>query len=136
MRSPAPARRRPWRPAGACSSPGGAGRGRYDDVRVQASGPAWLVLGESYNRGWRAWCGDRDLGAPEPIDGYANGWRIDRGCATARFEFAANSAARWSLWLAAAGCLAMLVLLGVGWRRRRGRAPGARCRPRALRGLP
>ena len=98
---------------------GRPGRGRYDDVRLETSGPAWLVLGESYNRGWRAWCEDRDLGTPEPIDGYANGWRIDGRCATARFEFAANSAAGLSYWLAAAGCLGMLLLLAVGWRRRR-----------------
>ena len=43
--------------------------GRHDDVRVRVDGPAWLVLGESFNRGWRASCDDRDLGAPQVVDG-------------------------------------------------------------------
>ena len=121
LRSPAPAGVPAAGGGGRVLDAGRPGRGRYDKVRLETSGPAWLVLGESYNRAWRAWCGARDLGEPAPIDGYANGWRIDGRCATARFEFAANSAARLSYWLAGAGCLGMLVLLGIGWRRRRGR---------------
>jgi hypothetical protein len=122
LRSPAPAGVSATAGGGRVLHAGRPGRGRYDDVRLDMSGPAWLVLGESYNRGWRAFCGERDLGEPQPIDGYANGWRIEGRCATARFEFAANAAARLSYWLAAAGCLGMLVLLAIGWRRRRGRA--------------
>ena len=122
LRSPAPSGVPTAVAGGRVLDPGDPGRGRYDEVRVETAGPAWLVLGESYNRGWRAFCGDRDLGEPEPIDGYANGWRIDGRCATARFEFAANSVTGLSYWLAAVGCLGMLAVLAVGWRRRRGRA--------------
>ncbi len=67
---------------------GTAGRSSRDGVRVALNGPAWLVLGEAYNRGWRAWCDDRSLGEPEPIDGYANGWRAPADCRDVRFEFA------------------------------------------------
>ncbi len=42
-----------------------------------AKGPFWLVLGESLNVGWEATGpGGRSLGAPQLIDGYANGWYV------------------------------------------------------------
>jgi len=48
------------------------------------------VLGESYDRGWRASCNGHDLGAPTVIDGYANGWRVGPGCTSVDFSFAPN----------------------------------------------
>ncbi len=46
-------------------------------------GPFWLVLGQSHNSGWTARAaGLGDLGPPELIDGFANGWWIDPGGAT------------------------------------------------------
>jgi hypothetical protein len=37
----------------------------------------WLVLGESYERGWRARIEDGpDLGAPTLVNGFANGWHL------------------------------------------------------------
>jgi hypothetical protein len=49
-----------------------------------ATGPFWLVLGESLNAGWQATGQDgRSLGAPQLIDGYANGWYVTpRGSGT------------------------------------------------------
>jgi len=88
--------------------PGEPGRGRLDDVRLRVDGPAWLVLGESYNRGWRAWCGEQALGEPEPVDGYANGWRVDAGCHSARFAFAPNRAALIGYAVSLLACLACL----------------------------
>jgi len=39
--------------------------------------PFWLVLGESTNAGWHATTASgMDLGAPQLIDGYANGWLV------------------------------------------------------------
>jgi arabinofuranan 3-O-arabinosyltransferase len=67
---------------------GTTGRSSRDGVRVRLDAPSWLVLGEAYNRGWRAWCDDRSLGDPEPIDGYANGWRAPADCHDVRFAFA------------------------------------------------
>ena len=53
-----------------------------------ATGPFWLVLGESLNAGWMATGpGGRSLGAPQLIDGYANGWYVQP---TGRGPFAIN----------------------------------------------
>jgi hypothetical protein len=42
-----------------------------------ATGPFWMVLGESTNAGWHATTGTGvDLGTPALIDGYANGWLV------------------------------------------------------------
>src|SRR6185436_3979962 len=50
------------------------------DARVtNATKPFWLVLGESFNKGWHAEVNGRDLGAPRLVDGIANGWRVDPG---------------------------------------------------------
>src|SRR5262249_39676590 len=39
--------------------------------------PFWLVLGQSNNSGWTASVDGHDLGKPQLVDGYANGWLID-----------------------------------------------------------
>lgn len=100
---------------------GTSGRGSYDHIRVSVTGPAWLVLGEGYNRGWEAWCNGRSLGAPVPIDGYANGWRVGPGCRQVRFAFGPNSLAAIGYVIsAAAGVVCLLLLVGISrWRRRR-----------------
>jgi hypothetical protein len=55
----------------------------HDDSRTEvtarvagATTPFWLVLGESHNPGWTARIGNHDLGSPQLIDGYANGWLV------------------------------------------------------------
>ncbi len=43
-----------------------------------ADEPYWLVLGQSYNDGWKATSDQLgDLGPPTLVDGFANGWLID-----------------------------------------------------------
>lgn len=107
-------------PSGRVLNSGIAGHGSYDGVRVAIRRPSWLVLGEGYDRGWRAWCNGRSLGAPVPIDGYANGWRVSPGCATVRFAFAPNRIATVGYVVSGAGAAAcLLVLLIAVWRRRR-----------------
>lgn len=93
-----------------------------DGVRVAVDRPAWLVLGESYDRFWRASCDGRDLGAPAPMQGYANGWRVDRGCRAVRFWYAPQRAADVGAIISLAACAALLgvALAGFGRRRRRG----------------
>jgi hypothetical protein len=80
---------------------------------VQVQRPGWLVLGESYNRGWRAKCDGSDLGEPAVIDGYANGWLVRPGCREVSFAFAPQGAVSAGLVLGGLACLALLVLLVV-----------------------
>jgi hypothetical protein len=45
--------------------------------------PFWLVLGQSLSSGWQATLADgHSLGAPQLIDGYANGWYVPAGAVT------------------------------------------------------
>jgi hypothetical protein len=74
-------------------------------------GPSWLVLGESYDAGWRARCDGRSLGRPVPLQGYANGWPVDRGCRAASFAFAPNRALLAGDVISLIACLALLALL-------------------------
>jgi hypothetical protein len=105
--------------------PGDMGRGSYDGVRVQVSEPSWLVLGESYNRGWQASCDGRDLGSPRVIDGFANGWRVGPGCRNVAFEFGPQRAVDWGYAIGALACLVLLALMLALCRRRgRGSQPG------------
>jgi len=115
LASPAP---RPLAtPAGARVTDSGEGwNGSRDGVRLSLAGPAWLVLAESWSRGWHAYCAgrdgdERDLGAPTPIDGFAVGWRAPAGCARARFAFAPQSLATGSYLLSAVAVAVMLAFL-------------------------
>jgi hypothetical protein len=83
-----------------------------------ASEPFWLVLGESFNKGWHAEVNGQDLGAPRLVDGIANGWRVDPGdrrTLDVRFIWAPQ---RW-IWigLAISGA-ALLACLWLALRRR------------------
>jgi arabinofuranan 3-O-arabinosyltransferase len=69
------------------------------------------VLGESYGAGWRARCDGRSLGKPVPIQGFANGWPVERGCRRASFAFAPNRALLAADALSLVACLALLGLL-------------------------
>ena len=88
---------------------GTLGDGRRDGVRVSIDGPSWLVLGESFDKGWRARCNGQDLGAPKPIEGYANGWLVDRGCSRVDFRFAPNNTLRLAYLLSIFGIPFLIV---------------------------
>lgn len=90
--------------------PGEPGRGSRSDVRLDLSGPALLVLGESWSKGWRANCDGRDLGDPVVVDGYANGWKANPSCLNATFKFAPTAPVRWIQLLSALACLLLLVV--------------------------
>ncbi|MEZ5141941.1 MAG: alpha-(1-_3)-arabinofuranosyltransferase family protein [Acidimicrobiales bacterium] len=50
------------------------------DATVRATGaarPFWLTLGQSWSTGWKATVNGRDLGPPQVINGFANGWYVD-----------------------------------------------------------
>ncbi|HYI80545.1 MAG TPA: alpha-(1-_3)-arabinofuranosyltransferase family protein [Thermoleophilaceae bacterium] len=123
MRSLAPRPLRQPVSPGRVLDPGGDGRGRRDDVSVALAAPAWLVLAESFNRGWRAACDGRDLGKPQPIDGFANGWRAPRDCRHVDFAFAPQRTMNAGFAISALACIALLALVLLGARRRRRRTP-------------
>lgn len=54
-------------------------RGSYDIQVRRATEPFWLVLGQTFNTGWKLSVNGRDMGEPELVSGYANGWLIDPG---------------------------------------------------------
>jgi hypothetical protein len=85
--------------------------GGRDGVRVEATGPSWLVLGQSYDTHWKASCDGRNLGAPRPMQGYANAWPIDAGCHTVAFTYGLQKAADAASIVALVACLALLALL-------------------------
>jgi hypothetical protein len=123
MRSPAPDPVVAPVAPGRVLDPGSEGRGERDGVRVALAGPAWLVLAESFNRGWRAECDGRDLGDPRPIDGFANGWRAPGDCRDVSFRFGPQRAMDVGFAVSALACILLLVLLVVAARRRRGQRP-------------
>jgi MYXO-CTERM domain-containing protein len=107
-------------------------------VRLDLAGPSWLVLGETYSSGWRAWCRDstgaeRALGEPVPAHAFANGWRVDRSCREARFEWVPQKLATAGYVVSAGGALVvgLLALALVLLRRRRPQAVPAPVRPRS-----
>ncbi|HEU0018906.1 MAG TPA: alpha-(1-_3)-arabinofuranosyltransferase family protein [Thermoleophilaceae bacterium] len=114
LRSPAPSPLPPPTSPGRVLDPGDDGRGKRDGVRVALTEPAWLVLAESFNRGWRAECDGRDLGEPQPIDGFANGWRAPRDCRDVDFAFAPQRTMNAGFALSAIACAALLALLAIG----------------------
>jgi hypothetical protein len=113
--------------AGRVIDQGSADDGSRDGARLAVTAPAWLVLGESHSPGWRASCKDasgkeRDLGAPVPIDGFANGWRVAPGCAVASFTFGPQSTANLAYLVSLLAFIGMLAVLVIPWIRRRRRA--------------
>ena len=108
--------------SGRVLDPGHVGRGTVSGVRVDVRRPSWLVLGESYNRGWHAECDGRSLGEPRVVDAFANGWHVSRGCRHVEFSFGPQRLVTAGYAIGALACLGLLALLLL--RRRRARAPG------------
>jgi arabinofuranan 3-O-arabinosyltransferase len=100
-------------PGGRVLDTGSEGLGSHDHVRVSLTRPALLVLGESYNRGWRASCDGHSLGTPFVVDGYANGWEGRPGCVHVSFHFGPNRALDVGYGVSALACLLMLALLAL-----------------------
>jgi hypothetical protein len=92
-------------------------------VRVRVDAPGWLMLGQSYSRGWRASCDGRDLGPPEPIAAYANAWPVEPGCRSVAFRWAPQRAVTAGYGISAAACLVLLGLVGLGRRPRAALVP-------------
>jgi hypothetical protein len=111
LRSDAPAGLTAPAGGGRVVDPGTLGRSTVDGVRVALDGPSRLVLAEGYDRGWRAWCDGRSLGAPEPEAAYGNGWSVGASCRSVRFAYAPDRAVRIALFVSGGACLIVLALL-------------------------
>ncbi len=108
--------------AGAVLATGDQGNGSYTGIRVHITAPGWLVLGESFNRGWQASCNGHPLGAPRVIDAYANAWPVSPGCRSVSITFAPQGEVNAGYLI---GALAGLVLVLVLVFTRPGRPPSA-----------
>ncbi len=113
LHSPPPAGAPAAAGGGRVVDPGDFGRSSVDGVRLALDGPSRLVLAQSYDRGWRAWCDDRALGAPRPDAAYGNGWAVGGSCTEARFAFAPDRPVKLAMLVSGAACLLMLVALAL-----------------------
>ena len=140
----------PARPAAAAPAVTVLHDGRTSmQVRVAggAAGAQWLVLGQSHNPGWTATAtrpggkGKVHLGAPELVDGYANGWLLPAALTAAGpvvvdLAWTPQRTVDVALAASALGLLVCLLLGVAPWRRRRpvarGTEPGRRTPPDAV----
>ncbi len=90
------------------------GRTRWDAQVTGAGSPFVLVLGESFNAGWKLTADGKDLGRPQLVDGYANGWVVDPG-PSGRVAVSLDWTPQRRIWIAlgisALAVLACVVLL-------------------------
>jgi hypothetical protein len=104
-------------PAGTVANPGRVGTSSLTGVRLSGvTRPTWVVLGESFDQGWKATCDGRSLGAPRPIDGYANGFLVPTGCQRVAFHFGPQSEAIAGYIASALICATLVLFLLIGWR--------------------
>jgi len=92
------------------------------------TGPFWMVLGQSTNAGWHATTGTgEDLGPPQLIDGYANGWLVVPTHPGHDMVITLNWTPQRLVWVAlAASAVTLVVCLALAcWPRRRRRRAGS-----------
>jgi hypothetical protein len=118
LSSPAPSPVAPAVSGGRVVDPGHIGQSSVTGVRVALNGPSWVVLGESFDNGWRATCDGRSLGTPRVLDGYGNGWLAPAGCKRVSFQFAPQSGVNKSYVISAIAAALILLFLMVGAARR------------------
>lgn len=112
---------RPVAPAsfgGRVIDPGRLGNSSVSGVRVALTAPSWLVLGQSFDAGWRATCNGRSLGAPQVVDVYGNGWLAPADCTRVTFSFAPQQGVQTSYVISAVVCAVLVLFLSFGALRR------------------
>jgi hypothetical protein len=90
--------------------------------------PFWLVLGQSRSPGWHARINGHDLGAPQLVDGYANGWLVTPppgGSFDVVFEWTPQRQVWAAIWLSLLGALLCVGIIAITWVRRRSLVPTA-----------
>ena len=71
----------------------------------------WLVLGQSYNRGWSAQIEGIDLPAPILIDGFANAWRLPAANEQiVELRWTPQRYVNWALWLSLGAAIVVMFL--------------------------
>ena len=131
LSSPAPMPVRGAAAGGSVLDPGQVGNSSVSGVRVSLRSPSWLVLGQSFDRGWQATCDGRSLGAPQVVDAYANGWPAPAGCNHVTFTFGPQGGAQSAYVVSAVICLLLLLFVLLGALRRPA-AASVRVRARAF----
>jgi arabinofuranan 3-O-arabinosyltransferase len=111
LRSESLAHAAPAASPGRVVNSGEAGRNDRRGIRLDLDAPAWLVLGQAYSDAWRASCDGRPIGPPEPVDGYAMGWRVDADCRVADLWFEPDTLVKLGYWISVPVLLALLLLL-------------------------
>lgn len=92
----------------------------HKTIRLDGRGPANVLIGQSYDQRWQATANGEDLGAPQVIDGYSTGWRLElAGPAVVDITYRPQVGANIALGASAVFVLAALLLAG-RWRRLRG----------------
>ena len=104
-------------PPGRVVSAGTATRGGREGVRLALTGPARLVLAESFTRGRRASCDGQDLGAPEVGDGFGTAWPVPASCRAVTISFAPNRLVNAGYAISLLVALFLIALLLAGRRR-------------------
>ncbi|MHB1571809.1 MAG: hypothetical protein ACYC0H_21755, partial [Solirubrobacteraceae bacterium] len=99
---------------GRVTNSGDQGNGSYTGVRVDVTAPSWLVLGESYDRGWQATCNGHSLGRPRVIDAFANGWPVGPGCRDVSIVFGPQSQVDIGYLVGGIACLLVLLVVLFG----------------------
>jgi arabinofuranan 3-O-arabinosyltransferase len=104
-----------------------AGRVSYDLSVPKATAPFWLAVDQSWSVGWQASINGKKLPAPQVIDGYGNGWRIDpavygTGPLKIHVQWKPQGVVDLALIISGLGVLVALILVVVGAGRRRARA--------------
>ncbi|MDZ4824929.1 MAG: alpha-(1-_3)-arabinofuranosyltransferase family protein [Actinomycetota bacterium] len=98
------------------------GRTRISVKVEAATEPFWLVLGQSHSEGWTARVpGGDDLGPPQLVDGYANGWYVTPTATSFDIVLDWTPQRRvWaSLWISLGVAILCCVLIALTWRRAR-----------------
>lgn len=89
----------------------------HKTLRVSGNGPVDVLIGQSFDSRWRASIDGKELAAPQLVDGYSTGWRIDlSGTAEIDIRYTPQTASNLALAGSAAVLLAAFVL---AMRRRR-----------------
>ena len=93
----------------------------------------WLVLGQSYSKGWKATINGEDLGEPTLIDGFANGWKISPSSANFVVDISWTPQKTVNAGLAISGIWFVGLVLAAVWLliRRRYEEPAADSSPTA-----